>query len=636
MLLAIREKAQGWIAWVIVILITIPFALWGIQEYLGVGSEPKVAEVDGQEITQRMLDQRTREFRENLRATLGDAYRPDLFEDSALKAQVREAMIEERVVASFAADWNLRTSDAQARAHIASIPAFQRDGRFDPTVYEAALRGAGMTAAGFEAGIRQDLATAQLRSGIRDSAFVTDTVLAERVRLAGERRTVRYVRIPGTAFRDQISVDDEALRAYYDAHLEDYRTAERVRLAYVVLDATGLRDLVEVDEQQLRGYFDDHRAEFVAREERQVRHILVAVPAAADDAAVDEARARVAALRAELAAGADFASLAQANSDDPGSAGSGGDLGWIERGLMVPAFEDAAFSLAPSTVSEPVRTDFGFHLIEVTGQRGGSDAGFEDVRDQVDASYRRFEAENLYFDYAERLAEAAYENAASLTPAAEMLGLEVRESDWLTRDDLPTGVLASPRVINAAFSDDVLIEGHNSELIEIGPQSTVVVRVVEHEPEGVMDFEAHRAEITEDFIAVRAAEAAATAGQEALVRLAADETSLADVAAVYGETTQGPETLSRGDAGVPPAIVDEAFAQRPTAAVSYTGVTGDAGDYFVIAIDAVEPGDVAALDGDARSQLRARVAAQQADGSLRHVVETMRARSDIELLPIDD
>jgi peptidyl-prolyl cis-trans isomerase D len=303
---------------------------------------------------------------------------------------------------------------------------------------------------------------------------------------------------------------------------------------------------------------------------------------------------------------------------------------------MVPEFEAVAFSLAPTIVSEPVRTDFGFHLIEVTGQRGGSDAGFDDVRDQVEASYRRFEAENLYFDYAERLAEAAYENAASLTPAAEMLGLQVQESDWLTRNGLPEGVLASPRVVNAAFSDDVLVEGHNSELIEIGPQRSVVVRVIEHEPAGVMDFAAHRAEIMADYVTDRAAAEAAAAGEAALQRLGADETSLADLAAVYGESAQGPQTVARGDTDVPAGIVTAAFAQRAEGGASYTGARGSNGDYFVIAIDAVEPGDVAAIDDAARVERRARLTAQRAEGDVRHVIETMRERTPIELMPIEE
>jgi peptidyl-prolyl cis-trans isomerase D len=636
MLQAIRDKAQGWIAWAIVILISIPFALWGIQEYLGVGGEPKVAVVDGEEITQRMLDQRTRDFRDNLRASLGDAYRADLFEDATLKPQVRDAMIEEFVLAKFARDWNLRTADAQARGYIASIPAFQRDGRFDQQLYDGALRNRGLSPAGFEESVRQDLAIGQLRNAIRQTGFITEAELQERVRLNDEQRTVRYMRLPSSAFRDQVVVDDDALRAFYDANTDRYRTAERVRLAYLTLDVAQLTDLVEVNEEALQEYFVDHRSEFVAREERQVRHILVAA-APGDDEAATAAQAKASELLERLQAGEDFAVLAAEHSDDPGSASNGGDLGWIERGMMVPAFEEAAFGLAEGSVSEPVKTEFGVHLIEVTGSRGGSDAGFEDFRDQVDVAYRRFEAENLYFEYAERLVEIAFENAGSLTPAAEALGLTVIESDWLDRNTPLPGVLASPRVIDAAFSDDVLLEGNNSDLIEVAPQQAVVLRILEHELAGVRSFDDHRAVIEQDFIADQASQAATDAGEAALQRLAGGETALADLAGIQATEMVGPQDISRTSRGLPAAVVDAVFAaQRPLeGAVVFTGAAAE-GDFFIVAVDEVRSGDWDNLAGNARESLSSQLVAQQTEGTLRHVVEELRDRTDIELLPIGD
>ena len=280
---AIREKAQGWIAWAIVILISVPFALWGIQEYLGVGSEPEVAVVEGEKITQRMLDQRTRDFRENMRLSLGDAYRADLFEDSTLKRQVLDGMVEEVVLAKNAVDWNLRTSDMQARGFISSIPAFQRDGRFDQQSYETAVRNRGMSRAGFEQNVRQDLLLGQLRSGVRDSAFVTETELATRVRLNNEKRKLSYARVAADQFRDQIEFSEDDLKSYYEANLDRYRTPERVKLSYVLLDAATLGSLIDVNEEALEQYFEDHRTEFVAPEERAMRHILISVSPSATE-----------------------------------------------------------------------------------------------------------------------------------------------------------------------------------------------------------------------------------------------------------------------------------------------------------------------------------------------------------------
>ncbi|MDJ0738454.1 MAG: SurA N-terminal domain-containing protein [Gammaproteobacteria bacterium] len=638
MLQAIRDKAQGWIAWAIVILISIPFALWGIQEYLGVGSEPEVAIVNGEPITQRMLDQRTRDFRESMRDTLGNAYDPDLFEDSTLKPQVRDAMIEERILGDTALDWNLRTSDVQARGFIASVPAFQRDGGFDQQSYEAAVRNRGMSRAGFEQTVRQELAVSQLRTGISESAFVTESGLAARVRLFEQTRDVNFARIPAAAYADSVEVSPTLLREFYDANPDLFRTPERVKLAYVILDATSLGGLIEVDEAALRQYFEDHRSEFVAREERQMRHILVAVSAGADEATNDAARDEAQSLLTRLRDGEDFAELARAHSDDPGSANNGGDLGWVERGLMVPEFEEAGFALALEAISDVVRTDFGYHIIQVTGVRGGSDADFADVRDQVDAAYRKFEGENLYFDYAERLAESAYENADSLAPAAEALGLQIRQTDWVTRDSSLDGALDSPKVLNLAFSDDVLVGGNNSELIEVGAQQAIVLRVAEQEPAGIKDFDQHLATVEELYRRSKTAEAAASTGESLLTELRDGGKTLADVASTHAWKFEQFGDLARNDSRAPADVVRAAFALTPPAdgSAALAGEPAANGDYWLIEVASVEGGSVDDIGAAERPLVSQQMAGDVAAAQLRYLTSSLRERADVELKPIAD
>jgi peptidyl-prolyl cis-trans isomerase D len=633
MLQAIRDKAQGWIAWAIVILISIPFALWGIQEYLGVGGEREAAVVNGEPITERTLDQRLLDFRQSMRATLGEAYRAELFEGPEIRRRVLDAMIEERVLAENAMDWNLQTSDAQARGFIASIPAFQRDGRFDNAMYEATVRNQGMTAAGFEQLVRQDMVLDQLRAGIRDTAFVTEAQLSDWVRLDRQQRSLAYVRIPAAAYRDQVVVDADALREYYDDNRVLYATPERVRLDYLLLDAATLGDLVEVNEAALREYFDGHRAEFVGREERQVRHILLTLPPDADAAARAEVVAQISALRDQLQAGADFAELAREHSQDPGSAEQGGDLGWIERGIMVPPFEEAAFSLAPGVVSEPVETAFGYHLVEVTDVRGSTDVTFEAVRDDVEQAYRRFEAENLYFDYAERLAETAYESPSSLVPAAEALGLQVRSTDWVTRSGSLPPPLSSPRIIEAAFSDDVLIEGHNSELIETDEQTAVVVRVAEHEPAGSKPFDEHRAEIEQDYVQREASKLAESRGQALLQQLEAGDTTLATVAADNGWSLQEADAVTRNDPQLDREVRLQAFAMTPPEgdASAYDGRLAVNGDYLLVEVREVVGGVVDELDEVTRGQLVEETRQQAGSAEMGFLTEALRAEADVEI-----
>jgi peptidyl-prolyl cis-trans isomerase D len=637
MLQAIREKAQGWIAWAIVILISVPFALWGIQEYLGVGSEPEVAVVEGEKITQRMLDQRTRDFRENMRLSLGDAYRADFFEDSTLKKQVLDGMVEQAVLAKNAADWNLRTSDMQARGFISSIPAFQRDGRFDQLSYETAVRNRGTSRAGFEQDVRQDLLLGQLRSGVRDSAFVTETELATRVRLNNEKRKLIYARVAADKFLDQIEFSEDDLKSYYEANLDRYRTPERVKLSYVLLDAATLASLIDVNEEALEQYFEDHRTEFVAPEERAMRHILISVSPNATEEEVQAARNKADDLLMQVREGGDFASLAKENSDDPGSAGSGGDLGWVERGLMVPPFEQAAFELNKDEVSELVRTDFGFHIIQVTDIRGGSDAGFADLREKVESAFRKFEAENLYFDYAERLANSAYESPDSLTPASEALGLKVQTTDWITRDAVLPGALGSPRVVNAAFADDVLVEGHNSELIEVGQQQALVVRVAEHEPAGVKPFADNLDLLGKDYKVDKASEAAAAAGAKAIAELDAGGESLEQLASDKAWVLEQPGEVGREQPTVPAEVLAKAFGLKPPeqGATAYAGVVSAEGDYMVIAVSGVQGGELAALSDAERQEAVQQATNVAASAQLRYFTRSLRDRAKIDLKPIE-
>ena len=394
----------------------------------------------------------------------------------------------------------------------------------------------------------------------------------------------------------------------------------------------------QVNDEALQQYFRDHRAEFVAREERAMRHILVTVAPGAGEDDVAKAQGKANDLLAQLRGGADFASLAQANSDDPGSAKSGGDLGWVERGLMVPAFEDAAFALAKEEFSDPVRTEFGFHIIQVTDVRGGSDATFADMRDKVEAAYRKFEAENLYFDYAERLAQSAYENSASLTPAAEALGLTVRTTDWVTRSGQLPAPLDAPKVMNAVFSDDVLAEGHNSELIEVGPQRAVVLRVAEHEAAGVLGFDQNRQTIESDFRKANASEMAAQTGVKFLGELESGNGNLTALATEQSWPVEAPGRIGRNDHAVPAEVLAKVFALAPpqSSKPQYAGVVSAEGDYFLIEVDSVQGGELASMPQAERAKVMEQAVAQAANAQLNYFTSSLREQADIKLVPIKE
>jgi len=627
MLQAIRDKAQGWIAWVIVILISIPFALFGIQEYLGVDSNPPVAQVNGDEISTEQLKQRMFDFRENMRRTLGDAFTPELFEDGVLESRVLQRMVDEVLLRQAADDWNMRISDAHVAAFIRSLPALQNGGQFDTGLYEATVRSQGLTRAGFEALIRTDLGSQQQEGAVRNTVLLTDAFVAEQVRLQDQKRSIRYVRVPASDFLNASAVTDEEARSYYESHQEEYAQPEQVKVAYIRLSSKALTGQVEVEEGDLREYFDIHRGELLANQERKVRHILI--ESSGDDD--QEKLTFTEELMEQLRGGADFAEMAARHSNDPGSSEDGGDLGWVNRGVMVQPFEDAVFTAQKDELIGPVRTEYGYHIILVTEVRGGEEATFEEVRGQVEKAYRQQQAEEIYYDYHERLADLSYETPDSLVPVAEALGLEIKETDWITRNSrLPA--LDSPKALNVAFSDDVLQQGNNSDVIDLSTTEAAVLRVREHRERTIRPFDSVQEQVRQKAAKSLAADKARAEGEKLLAGLKGGESVEALIAGKGWESRQA--TVVRGLVEVPAEVVDATFS---VPSVGFTdravaGVVSAEGDYFLVEVTAIEDGNIDSMDKAAREQRADALTGALADLEFSGMLQALRERADIEIL----
>jgi peptidyl-prolyl cis-trans isomerase D len=632
MLSTIRERAQGWIAWAIVILISIPFALWGIQSYLGVGAEPIAIKVNGIEITQRELDTRYQQVRMRLREQLGAAWRPELFDEKTMRQQVLDQMVEEALLLQVSRDMGLRASDAELRAAILANPTFQDAGRFSRSTYERMVELQGMSPPQYEEALRQRIVGTQLERAVIGSEVLTERELAEAVRLQGQEREVSYVRVAREDFESEEPIPEDMLRTYYQENPEQFRTAERVKLRYLVLDASIIGEAQGVDEETLRETYEADIDRFRAPERRTVRHILVQVPAAADAAVAEDAKERAAEIRQRILAGEGFADVAREVSEDPGSAPQGGELGTMEPGLMDPAFDQAAFALPEGRVSEPVRSAFGYHLIEVTDIEEAAVKPFAEVRDELAEEAGRRGAEALYFDWAERLANLTYEAPDSLEPAAEALGLEIQESGWLERSG-GEGIFANPRVMAAAFSDEVLRQGLNSEIIE--PEhnvlQAVVLRVGEHEEASVRPFDDVRDQIASTLREQRAAEAAAEAASAMVERLRGGA-SLAEAAGDRPVVEAG--MIGREASAVPPAVRSLAFTlPRPgDGGASFGSASLAGGDAAVVAVSAVEDGSLKGLEDPAQERARREIAQTIGSAYFDGLVEDLKVRAKIERL----
>lgn len=633
MLLAIREKAQGWVAWLIVGFISIPFALWGIQSYLDVGSDPVAVTVDGQDITERDVEQRVRQMRNRLRTQLGAAYRPELLDDKRLRQQVIEQIINESVLREAASDWNLRMSDDFVRQYIRSIPYFQSNGRFNVDAYNIAVRNQGMSQREFEQGVRQDLLMEQLRNGVVNSALVTDHELNETIRLRDQERELAYLVIDGEKLLADYQPSEDELSKYYNEHAAAYRVPERVRIEYLLIDPKVVGDQVEVTEEALQAYWQQHQDEFQAPEERKVRHILINVPENADEEVVNAARAKAGDILRRLANGESFTDLAKELSDDPGSKEQGGDLGWISPGLMAKAFEEAAYALEEGKVSEPVRTPFGFHLLEVMEIKSGGTGNFDTLRADIEAAYRQQEAEQLLFDRAEKLADLSYETPDTLVPAAEALGLEILKSDWFDRNG-GQGLLASPKVIAAAFSEDVLQGGNNSELIDLEGDAVLVLRVLDHEVEQAQPFEQVKEEVAAAIRKEKAASLAREHGEKLLKALDEGESTLAQLAGKEGWKYVEPQFVKRRTTAVPGEIVTRAFGlPRPgeDSKLATGGTVLNSGNYALLTVSAVKDGDPATLEEAMRKPELLQLAKRIGNAQFNLTGRYLRERAEVEI-----
>jgi peptidyl-prolyl cis-trans isomerase D len=625
MLQEIRERAQGWFAWAIVILISIPFALWGIQEYVGFGQVPVIATVNGQEITERDLDIAVHRQRPDS----GEAVDPEVGQAQRRQA-VLDGMIREALLVQAAEAMKMRAGDAAVVATIHSVPAFQRDGRFDVPVYQQTLRQQGMAEAAFEQQLRRLLVTDQLVEGIRGSAFVTPSELRDSLRLTEQQRDVGYFVLRRADFAGSATPTDDEVKAYYERHRDAFMTPERVQVEYLELDAARLAAEVRPDEEAIKGYYEQHRDELVQRPQRRARHILFA--AADDKPAEVEAKAKAALDR--LRQGEDFGALAKELSDDPGSAAQGGDLGWFERGVMVKEFEDVAFSLPAGEVSQPVRSPFGLHLIEVTEIRESEQPSLEAVRERVLQALQRAEAEKLYYDQVERLSDLTYENAGSLEPAADALALKPQATDWFGRDG-GLGVLASPKVVAAAFSEEVLGERRNSDPIELGPEHAVVLRVRAHEAARLRPLDEIRAEVSARLIEEKAAAAARARAAELVAQARAGE-ALDALAKGAGSSYERVARLGRRPAGVAPAVAQAAFGlpRVPAGgAPAFTLVDIGNGDVAVVGLFGVE--ELAGTPSEAQAQgLRTALVAQQGAVDLARFQAALRERAKLDVKPL--
>lgn len=635
MLQSLRDRMSGVVAWFIVGLLIIPFAFFGIDQFTTGNANPEVASVGDRDITLREFRNAYNQRYQRLVQMLAENFDPSTLDRGVMRQAVLEDMIQQEARLQYAQANGWRVSDQSLMQFLQEVPAFQRDGRFSAEAYRELLAQQGMSPQRYEQQLREGLRAEQLRNAVVNSSFVVPAEVARARAVRDQQRTFAAVRVPASRFLGEIEVEEDALQAAYEANREAYRVPERVKLAYVELDRDRIaEDQPAPSESVLRRIYEsESKVRFSSPERRQVRHILTEG---------DNARERIEEAAQRIEAGASFAEVAEAVSDDSGSAEEGGSLGWIESGDMVPAFEEVAFSLPPDTVSDPVESEFGWHLIRVDAVEEKTTKPFDDpeVQEQLTRMYREREADVAFREALDQVERIAFEQAASLEPAAEAVGLEIKTTDWLARGS-GEGLLSNPEVAEAAFSDTVAA-GENSRPLELAPGRVVVIRQREHEPARVRALEEVREQVAADVRAERArakAREMANAIQEAVTGGA----TLADAAASRDLQAQQADKVSRSSNDWDGRVLNTVFGlPRPDAVESAPVRTVDLGEegIAVVRLQAVhEPEDTSTDDADHRTLVRriqGRAAGTEFAGLEQHILESVEVSRNEQVAELDE
>lgn len=622
MLQAIRERAQGIFAWVMLILIGVPFALWGINNYFDSGKEQPAAVVGGHEIFDRDV---SRAYEQNLASLMGIAD----YDEKQLRQESLERLIQEEVIAQGSEKKSLTVGEDDIRGFIQNLPYFQTDGKFDKERYKAMLANQHMSPGQFAAQVRRALVMEQYQKGILDSAFVTKDQVDALIRLKNQEREIEYATVPLKPSTRNFT--DAEIEAYYREHAADFRNPEQVSIEYVSLSLADLAKGVSVTEEELHRYYEEQKANLGTEERRKISHILIPVQGEGD-AASQAALAKATEIRARLDKGEDFAKVAKEASGDTASAKQGGDLGFMDKNAMEEAFAQAVAALKAGEVSQPIKTSFGYHLIKLTELVPAKIKSFDEAKEELRKSAQQNAAENKFYEHGQTLAEQAYEHPDSLEAAAKLLGLEIKQAGPFTRD-AGEGVANEEAVRKAAFAEEVL-NGRNSDPVEIGSEQAVVLRVKDHQPASDKPL----SEVKDAILAqLRDQDARQAARQQAesLLKQAREGKPLAEAAKAAGLVTTKPALFRRGEEKLPPTLVSTVFkAERPAGAKPvFASAELDKGEIAVFGLLAVKDGAPAANDpkeADSARQFLSRSLGQREFGAF---AARLRELADVQIKP---
>lgn len=505
---------------IVLALITLPFALWGVSSYEKSGNSADVAAtVNGLKITQQELENSLRQQQDKMRQQLGDKFDAAMFDNPAVKRAVLDNLISQRLLVERARAARLVVPDEQVAQVIAGIDAFRDEGKFDKKRYEAVLANQGMSPLMFEARVRDELLGQQIQDAYAQNGFAANSVADNVMRLNEQQRLVDVSTVSFQSFMSQAKVEDAELKKYYEQNQSEFQVREQAKVDYAKFSADDLLPKVEVSKEDVRKYYEGHQNEFGTPEERRAAHILISVGPTAPQAEQDAAKAKAEKLLQQTTQNpSKFADLARENSQDPGSAAKGGDLGFFGRGMMVKPFDDAVFALKVGEISGLVKSDFGYHIIKLVAIKPSRILPFDEARESIFNKLRQQKADDMFAELAEKFSNTVYEQSDSLKPAADQVGAKIERSGWLIKRTAEGG-LWTTKMLQAIFNDEVVKNKRNTAAIEVAPNVLVAARILEYKPASVRPLSEVQESIRQTLLRQKALELAVKQGRAMLEQL---------------------------------------------------------------------------------------------------------------------
>ena len=624
MLQTMRQSTQSTAAKVIIGLIVLSFAAFGLETLLPGGAGTSVAEVNGEEITPFALQEAITQQKRQLISILGEDIDPALLDDERLRPRALDSLVQRALFLQKTAALQLVASGAQVSQSITSIEAFQFNGEFSPDAYKSVLANAGYTLERFRRAQADDIVLAQLQAAISESEFVTPTELSATANVMAEERDVRFLVVPDNTLLDDSALSDDALRAFYTDNASLFFTQEQLIVDYIELNPGDFD--VAVDDAVVREQYEAVKDEYQVSEQTRVSHILLMKNEEETD---QDFTNRLLTVTDQLDDGVDFADVAAALSDDLGSAAMGGELGFTDGTTFPDAMEEAIAELVlPGDISAPVETDAGTHIIRLEERIDGTSVSYETVKAELRDSIEAAEAERALLVAVEELRDAAF-NAADLSGPADALGVTVMRSDAFTVE-AGQGVFSDARLRAAAFAEDVKVDGNNSDVLELAERRFVVVRVHEVRPPQTAPFREVETEVIE--LLRSELQTAALSGIQSTAQDALESgETLEEVARTLGLDWRVELAATRLVSQLPRPVLDAAFSMRAGETTQLRTVSIPGEGYAVVQLARVAPGSVDALSVGERGQLSSRRATEQQQVSFSEFMLFQRNESDIVL-----